>query len=151
MSNPQLYITTLHELSDFVSSALNLTLQRIKLLNNPKREEPHVKILLIDLVNYMINLLSVDDRSRSRLLGLYQEVLERNGVPLQETQEQQLLRLTGLVAQLINVFLNHIADKDQRINLVLPGFLERMTQQFEDLGPARQTAYLPHAPNQFIG
>ena len=71
MCNPQLSIATLHELGDFVSSALKLTLQRIKLLNNPKREEPHVKILLIDLVNYMINLLSVDDR-RALITDLYE-------------------------------------------------------------------------------
>ena len=70
MSNP-VSITTLYELGDFVSSALKLTLQRIKLLNNPKREEPHVKILLIDLVNYMINLLSVEDR-RALITDLFE-------------------------------------------------------------------------------
>lgn len=67
----QLSITTLHEIGDFVSSALKLTLQRIKLLNNPKREEPHVKILVIDLVNYMINLMSVADR-RAIITDLYE-------------------------------------------------------------------------------
>jgi WD40 repeat protein len=37
--------------------------------------------------------------SRSRLLGLYQAVLENVGVPLDDTEEQLLLCLTGLVCQ----------------------------------------------------
>ena len=43
-------------------------------------------------------LLSGDERSRGRLLALYQQVLEQGGIPLDESEDHQFLRLSGVVS-----------------------------------------------------
>ena len=43
-------------------------------------------------------LLSGDERTRGRILGLFQQVAEHQDVPLEESDDQQFLRLTGVVA-----------------------------------------------------
>lgn len=40
-----------------------------------------------------------DEKGRGRLLGLYQQILDRNDIPADESHEQTQLRLTGLVVR----------------------------------------------------
>jgi hypothetical protein len=42
---------------------LQLTLDRIKIVKTAKNQEPHIKLLIIDLVNYLIGHLSEEDRN----------------------------------------------------------------------------------------
>jgi WD40 repeat protein len=44
-------------------------------------------------------LLKSDEQGRGRLLGLYQQILDQNGIPADESNEQMQLRLTGLVVK----------------------------------------------------
>jgi len=43
--------------------------------------------------------LQSDEKGRGRLLGLYQQVLDHDGIPADESYEQMQLRLTGLVVK----------------------------------------------------
>lgn len=62
LRSARLNISTLEEIVGFVSNAVKLTHDRIKYVRSTKREEPHVKLLVIDLVNYMMGLLGNEDR-----------------------------------------------------------------------------------------
>jgi CHAT domain-containing protein len=44
-------------------------------------------------------ILQSDERGRGRLLGLYQQILDADGIPADESYDQMLLRLTGLVVR----------------------------------------------------
>jgi WD40 repeat protein len=44
-------------------------------------------------------ILQSDERGRGRLLGLYQQILDSDGIPADESYDQMLLRLTGLVVK----------------------------------------------------
>ncbi|NMF60895.1 AAA-like domain-containing protein [Pseudanabaena yagii] len=44
-------------------------------------------------------ILQSDERGRGRLLGLYQQILDGDGIPADESYDQMLLRLTGLVVK----------------------------------------------------
>lgn len=57
-----LSISTLTQISVTFNLLVEMTQQRICYLKNPKREEPHVKLMIIDLVNYLVSLLSQSDR-----------------------------------------------------------------------------------------
>jgi hypothetical protein len=47
---------------DRVNEAIQNTVQRVKFLISPESEEPHMKLLAIDMVNYFLGLLANEDR-----------------------------------------------------------------------------------------
>lgn len=53
---------TLEEIIQTVSNAVKLTHDRIRFVRSTKREEPHIKLLIIDLVNYLMGLLGNEER-----------------------------------------------------------------------------------------
>ena len=67
-------VQTLTQINSFVQSTIKLTTDRIKVLNSAKREDPHIKLLIIDLVNYLTSLLQESDR-RSLIEEMYDNQL----------------------------------------------------------------------------
>ena len=45
-----------------VNFALKNTQQRVKCFNDPFLEEPHVKLFVIDMINYFLSLFEAEDR-----------------------------------------------------------------------------------------
>jgi hypothetical protein len=45
-----------------VNTSLKLTYERVKFLKNPNHEDPHIKLLIIDLINYLMSTLPLSDR-----------------------------------------------------------------------------------------
>ncbi len=54
---------TLEDIKTFVEATIKLTYDRIRMLRSAKREEPHIKLVIIDLINYLMSLLSNDERA----------------------------------------------------------------------------------------
>jgi len=64
-------LSTLNDIKDFFSSAIKLTVDRIRLVKSAKREEPHVKLFIIDMINFLMGLLAHEDR-RMLISELYE-------------------------------------------------------------------------------
>ena len=62
---PEQLLTQSHveDLSEFLKVNITLTNQRLNSLK-PEQQDPHVKLLVIDSVNYLLGLLSSCDRKR---------------------------------------------------------------------------------------
>ena len=59
---------------------VKLTYDRLKLVNNSKREDPHIKLLIIDTINYLMSKLTHEDR-RIMIIELYEMQLGNDGDP----------------------------------------------------------------------
>ena len=68
----ELRADTLHDIRDFSNEALKGTVKRISMLQDASLEEPHIKLLIIDMVNFYLGLLPADDR-RTFILDLYEQ------------------------------------------------------------------------------
>jgi hypothetical protein len=79
---------TLEEILQVVSNAVKLTHDRIKFVRSTKREEPHVKLLIIDLVNYLMSLM-VNEERRILIQELYENQLGMDG-DLDQAQYEML-------------------------------------------------------------
>ena len=79
---------TLEEILQVVSNAVKLTHDRIKFVRSTKREEPHVKLLIIDLVNYLMSLM-VNEERRILIQELYENQLNMDG-DLDQAQYEML-------------------------------------------------------------
>ena len=93
-----------------------LTQKLLELLSDSRQGEQATAAWVADLVRRQVietwesqdlqdhlkairdRLLSGDERTRGRILGLFQQVAEHQDVPLEESDDQQFLRLTGVVA-----------------------------------------------------
>ena len=64
-------------------------------------------------------LLQSDEQGRGRLLGLYQQILDQDGIPADESNEQMQLRLTGLVVK-----------QDDKLRVYNPIYREVFNQQW---------------------
>lgn len=54
----KLSASTLDQIEDFMQSTLKMTRERLRMLRSVKTADPHIKLFIIDLVNYLMTLLS---------------------------------------------------------------------------------------------
>ena len=88
---------TLEDIKTFVDSTIRLTYDRIRMLRSAKREEPHIKLLIIDLINYLMGLLSQEERT----------------ILISELHEQQL----GLDGQLDQDSMKEFINKEEDLDI----------------------------------
>ncbi|MFN5464320.1 MAG: AAA-like domain-containing protein, partial [Cyanobacteriota bacterium] len=96
-------------------------------------------------------LLAGDERSRGRLLGLYQQVVEQGGVPLEESEDHQFLRLTGVVSvqdgrlQLANPIYGAVFSREwveQQLAALRPPIYGEAFRAWEGAAPEERPSHL---------
>ena len=65
-------------------------------------------------------------------------------------RDPQKTEFSGRLAERIDIFLDHVTDKDQRVQVTVPGFVHGMLQNLADLGLSGKAEHRRHEPQQLL-